>query len=109
MYKEIRQTLLLGDCQLANVHAQQTCVTCCQRVSYATRARDSNASTLTRSFDKPASCQRHREDPVVMHDTPSDDVPPSRVVSSPARVETSPVRRGTRARKLPSYLADYQP
>ena len=51
----------------------------------------------------------HREDPVVMHDTPSDDVSPSRVVSSPTRVETSPVRRGTRARKLPAYLADYQP
>ena len=51
----------------------------------------------------------HREDPVVMHDTPADDVSPSRVVSSPTRVETSPVRRGTRARKLPAYLADYQP
>ena len=51
----------------------------------------------------------HREDPVAMHDTPSDDVSPSRVVLSPTRVETSPVRRGTRARKLPSYLADYQP
>ena len=53
----------------------------------------------------------HREDPVVLHDTPSDDMSPSRVVSSPARVDTSPVRRGTRARnfKVPSYLADYQP
>ena len=50
----------------------------------------------------------HREDPVVMHDTPSDDVSPSRAVSSPTRVETSLVRRGTRARKLPAYLADYQ-
>ena len=53
----------------------------------------------------------HREDPVVLHDTPSDDMSPSRVVLSPARVDTSPVRRGTRARhfKLPSYLAEYQP
>ena len=51
----------------------------------------------------------HREDPVVMHGTPSNDVSPSRAVSSPIRVETAPVRRGTRARKLPAHLADYQP
>ena len=51
----------------------------------------------------------HHEDPVVMHDTPSDDVSPSRAVLAPTRVETSPVRRRTRARKLPAYLADYQP
>ena len=51
----------------------------------------------------------HREVPVVMHDTPSDDVSPSRVVYSPTRVETLAVCRGTRARKLPAYLADYQP
>ena len=50
----------------------------------------------------------HREDPVVMHETPSDDVSPSRVVSSTTRVETSHVRGGTRARKLPAYLDDYQ-
>ena len=50
----------------------------------------------------------HREAAVVMHDTPA-DMSPSRVVSSPTRVETSPVRRGTRARKVPAYLADYQP
>ena len=51
----------------------------------------------------------HHEDPVVMHDMPSIDVSPSRAVLAPTRVETSPVRRGTRARKLPAYLADYQP
>ena len=44
----------------------------------------------------------HREDLVVI-----DDVSSSRVVSSPARLES--VRRGTRSRKLPSYLADYKP
>ena len=51
----------------------------------------------------------HHEDPVVMHDTTSIDVSPSRAVLAPTRVETSPVRRGTRARKLPAYLADYHP
>ena len=51
----------------------------------------------------------HHEDPVVMHDTPSIDVSPSRAVLAPTRVETSPARRGTRARQLPAYLADYQP
>ena len=51
----------------------------------------------------------HHEDPVAMRDTPSIDVSPSRAVLAPTRVETSPVRRGTRARKLPAYLADYQP
>ena len=51
----------------------------------------------------------HHDDPVVPHDTPSIDVSPSRAVLAPTRVETSHVRRGTRARKLPAYLADYQP
>ena len=51
----------------------------------------------------------HHDDPVVPHDTPSIDVSPSRAVLAPTRVETSPVRIGTRARKVPAYLADYQP
>ena len=119
-YKEISQTFVLGDCQWANIQMQRTCVTCCQRVSSATRARLSNASTFKRSVDKPSLSpvdgnvplngdSPHRDDPVVMHNTPSDDVSHYRVMSSPTRVETSPVRRGTRARKLPAYLADYQP
>ena len=43
-----------------NVQTQPTCATCRQRAYSATRARYSNASTLTGSFDKPASCRRQR-------------------------------------------------
>ena len=52
-----RSYLVIVDGQM---YIQVTCFMCCQRVSSANRAQYSNASTLTRSSDNPASCRRQR-------------------------------------------------
>ena len=68
------------------------------------QAADEIASTPFPSDDSVPMVEDHppREDPVLMKSTPQRDL-------SSDRVDSSPVRRSRRARKPPTYLADYQP
>ena len=103
MYTDISQMFVLGDCQWANVQTQPTCgvVNECpplpvRDTGMHLHSREASTSLPPVDDNVPLNGDSpHREDPVVMHDTASDDVSPSRVVSSPTRIETSHVRRGT--------------
>ena len=83
---------------------QPECEECEIPKSPLSQAAGEIASTPFRSDDSVPMVEDHPswEDPVLMKSTPQRDL-------SSDRVDSSPVRRSRRARKPPTYLADYQP